>query len=332
MTARIDLDWQYRGLQVVRLENEWISVDVLPELGAKVWNLVHKPSGRNLLWHNPHLPPARQSFGARFDDAWSGGWDELIPTDVPTPVAYGDTLPDHGEVWSQASEWSVLEDSEDCARVSFVNFGRVWPTRFEKTITLRPGEPFFRLKYRYTNLAPAPFDFLWNIHPALAISPSTRLDLPARRGLTDPWSADLCEGWTEYEWPYLANRAGQTVDLRQVPPPGNLADFHYLPDVAAGWYAVTDTRAKIGFGMAFPTAVFPHLWLFRALGGWRGLYTLIVEVSNGYPNQLEEARRQGHCGHLGPGETLEAEVTAVVYTGLSSVQEIQPDGKVIGGE
>jgi hypothetical protein len=332
MVTRLDLNWKYRDLQVVRLENELICIDVLPELGAKVWNFVHKPTGRNLLWHNPHLPPDRQPFGAKFDDTWSGGWDELIPNDVPTPVPYGDLLPDHGDVWSQASEYTILEAGEECATVSFVNYGRVWPARFEKTITLRHGEPFCRIKYRYTNLATVPFDFQWNIHPALAISPATRLDLPARRGLTDPWSTDLFEGWTEYEWPYLLDRTGQKVDMRLVPPHANWADFHYLPDVAAGWYAVTDTQAQIGFGMAFPTGVLPHLWLFRAFGGWRGLYTLIVELSTGYPNRLEVAREQGHCGHLGPGEMVEAEITAVVYTGLTSVQAIKPDGQVIGGK
>ena len=330
MVTQVDLNWKYRDLQVVRLENETICLDVLPDLGAKVWNLFHKPSGRNLLWHNPHLPPARVPFGARFDDTWSGGWDELIPNDVPTPVPYGDLLPDHGEVWSQASEWSILEAGKDCAAVRFVNYARVWPARFEKTIRLRAGEQFFRINYRYTNLAPAPFDFLWNIHPALTISADTRLDLPARRGLTDPWGAGRFADWTEYEWPFGVDRSGQQVDMRLVPPQTDWADFHYLPDVAAGWYAVTDTSARIGFGMAFPTAVFPHLWLFRAFGGWRGLYTLIVENSTGYPTQLEAAREQGHCGHLGPGETLEAEITAVVYTGLTSVQAITPDGRVTG--
>ncbi len=209
MATRLDLDWKYRDLQVVRLENELICLDVLPELGAKVWNLVHKPTGRNLLWHNAHLAPARQAFGAKFDDAWSGGWDELIPNDVPTPVAYGDVLPDHGEVWSQASEWDVLEASDDRVAVRFVSYTRVWPTRFEKTISLCRGDAFCRVQYRYTNLAARPFDFLWNIHPALAVSPATRLDIPARRGLTDPWSTDQFNGWTEYDWPYAVRPEGR---------------------------------------------------------------------------------------------------------------------------
>ena len=83
----IDVNWQYRGLQIIRLENELLSIDVLPELGAKIYNFTHRPSNRNLLWHNPRIPPARQTIGAKFDDVWSGGWDELIPNDIPTPVS-----------------------------------------------------------------------------------------------------------------------------------------------------------------------------------------------------------------------------------------------------
>jgi hypothetical protein len=332
MATRVDTDWKYCDLPVVRLENETIRLDILPGLGAKVWNLIHKPSDRNLLWHNPHLPPRLLPFGARFDDTWSGGWDELIPNDVPTPVAYGDTLPDHGEVWSQPCEWELLRADEESVAATFVSYGRVWPTRFEKTISLHAGESVCRVKYRYANLGTTPIDVLWNIHPALAVSPATRLDVPARQGLTDPWSTDQFEAWTKYEWPYAIDRTGQRVDMRVVPPKGQLADFHYLPNIAAGWYAVTDTRAQVGFGLAFPTTVFPHLWIFRPFGGWRGLYTLILEASTGYPNELVVAQANGHCAHLLPGEVLEAEVVAVVYAGVSSVQAIEPDGQVIAGE
>ena len=83
--------------------------------------------------------------------------------------------------------------------------------------------------------------------------------------------------------------------------------------------------------MVFPTAVFPHLWMFRTLGGWRGLYTLILEVSNGYPNNLAEAVQGGHCGMLLPGQAVEPEVIAVAYHGITAVERIEPDGRVIPG-
>lgn len=333
MAVSVDTDWSYRGLQVVRLENEIMRLDVLPELGAKVWNMVHKPCDRNILWHNPRVPPARQPFGAHFDDVWSGGWDELVPNDVPSEVLFGDMLPDHGEVWSQPSEWEVLEAGADSAAVRFVNYGRVYATRFEKTILLSANASCCRVQYRYANLGATAIDFLWNIHPALNISPDAHLDIPAKRAITDEWSTSFCEGGTEFEWPYLMDRSGRRIDLRVVPPQGSLADIHlYMPDIEAGWYAVTDTAAKIGFGIAFPTDVFAHLWLFRPTGGWRGLYTQIVEISNGLSTKLDVARETGNCGHLEPGEALEAEIAAVVYTGLTSVKRIEPDGRVIAGE
>jgi hypothetical protein len=332
MVARLDMDWQFRGLEVVRLENELLCVDALAELGGKIWNLVHRPTGHNLLWHNPRVAPARQTYGARFDDCWSGGWDELIPNDVPVSGAYGDLLPDHGEVWSQPATVEILENTEERLSVRFGVQMRVLPALFQKTISLSAGASHFVVDYHLENCGHVPFSFLWNIHPALNISPMTRLDIPARTVIPDPWGNGRLEAWSRQEWPRPRDRSGKPLDLRTVPEPSDYADFVYLPDVAEGWYAVTDIGKQIGFGLAFPTSVFPHLWLFRALGGWRALYTLIVEASTGYPNDLAVAREHGKCACLQPGQSLEASVTATVYTGITAVERIKPDGQVIAGE
>jgi len=322
----IDLNWRYRDLQVIRLENEFITIDVLPELGAKIYNFIHRASNRNLLWHNPSIPPARQPIGTKFDDVWSGGWDELMPNDIPTPAYGNEMLPDHGEIWSQPSEWQIKANETS---VRFLNFGHVLPTVFEKTISLLPEESHCTIKYRLTNMGPRPIDFLWNIHPAMAISPATRLDVPAVRGIVEKWGTDHFEAGTEYNWPTVVDRSGREVDMTRVlPPESNLADHHYLPDVSQGWYAVTDTQMKIGFGLSFPTNIFPNLWLFRTFGGWRALYTLILEVSNGLSFDLALARQKGQCGHLDAGQVVEAEIKAVAYSGYASVERINPDGSI----
>jgi hypothetical protein len=239
-------------------------------------------------------------------------------------------LPDHGEVWSQPSEWRVVKSDGSDAAVRFVNYGHVLPTRFEKTITLRSGNSFCTVQYRLTNFGRGPIDFLWNIHPAMAVSPSTRLDVPARRGKFERWGSGHFEGGSEYDWPYALDRTGQKHDLREVyPPESGLADHHYLPEVSEGWYAVTDTKALVGFGLVFPIGVFPHLWLLRTFGGWRGLYTIIVEASNGLSSDLSTTRKSGHCGHLEPGQTIEAEVKAIAYSGATGVKQINPDGSVL---
>jgi hypothetical protein len=327
---RLDTNWQYRGLQVVRLENDLLCIDLLPELGAKIYNFVHKPSGRNLLWHNPTLPPARPHYGEAFDDNWSGGWDELLPNDLPRAAAGGDLLPDHGEFWSQAAEWEVGTASPNRIEVRFTSHGRVLATRFEKTICLEAGAPHARLSYAYHNLGLTAIDFLWNIHPPMAISADSWLDVPAQQGITDPWREEQFLGGTHFKWPYAPDRQGRMVDLRQVlVADAGVADMHYLLDVAQGWYAVTDRRARVGFALTFPTQVFPHVWLFRTFGGWRGLHTLILEASTGYPYDLDVARQNGTCAHLGAGEILRAEALAIAYAGVAGVSRVEGDGSVV---
>jgi hypothetical protein len=328
--AEVDTQWHYRGLQVVRLQNEQVCLDVLPEVGAKIYNFVHRPSGRNLLWHNPGIQPAKQEFGSVFDDNWSGGWDELIPNDLPCTEPEGDMLPDHGEVWSQGAEWEVLQSGGDCAQVRFNTRTRVVPALFEKTLTVRKGESFCRVRYRVTNLSPAPYAFLWNIHPAMVISPDTWLDVPAKEGFTDPWRETRFPGHGQVQWPIVKDRHGDPCDLRQVEPASSaLADHHYLTNITEGWYAVTDRRHQVGFGLVFPVKVFPNVWLFRTFGGWRGLYTLILEASTGRSRSLVEAREKNECAHLQSGTALDVEVLAVAYGGVTGVARIEPDGRVI---
>jgi len=333
MSLFVDTNWQYRGLQVVRIENEEIRVDVFPEVGAKIYNFIHKASNRNLLWHNPRVPPARVAYGALFDDHWSGGWDEIVPNDVPVPAPSGEMLPDHGEVWSQASEWDIVEESDNVVAVRFVTHGRVLPTRFEKTISLRAGRPFCSVKYAFTNLGATPIAFLWNTCSAFEISPATRLDIPARHGMieaTDPWNTLRFNPGTEYEWPYAETPSGDRVDFRIMPrAEAGVTDFHYLPNVSSGWFAVTDADAQVGFGMLFPTDVLPHLSLFRSVGGWRGLHLVSVEPSVGYPYDLAIAKATGNVGTIEAGATFEATIKAIAYGGVAAVERIESDGSVI---
>ena len=329
----VETEGKLGDLRAIHIENEALSLVVLPELGAKIYSLVHRPSGRELLWQNPRLAPERAAYGAVFDDHWSGGWDELLPNDLPRPAPGGDLLPDHGEFWSQAADWRLVSVTPHGCELRFGCNGRVLPSRFEKTLLLTDSDPFLRIRYVYANLGPEPFPLLWNIHPAMAIGPDSRLDVPAGEGLTDPWHASRIPAGTRFHWPFVPDQTGRPVDLRRVEEEASaIADMHYLTDVREGWYAVTHRKEKVGFALRFPREVFPHVWLFRTFGGWRGLNTLILEASTGYPYDLEVAASQGTCRVLAPHETLEAEILAIPFAGLEAVAGVEPDGRVVAGK
>ena len=82
MGCRFDPHWSYRGLECLRIENEHVLIDILPELGAKIFRLVDKVRDQDVLWHSPRVSPHVAALHANFDDHWAGGWDEVIPGGV----------------------------------------------------------------------------------------------------------------------------------------------------------------------------------------------------------------------------------------------------------
>ncbi|UOX85890.1 DUF5107 domain-containing protein [Amycolatopsis sp. FBCC-B4732] len=58
-----------RELPALVLENDHLRATVLPSLGGRLWSLVHKPSGRELLYRNPVFQPANLALR----DAWFAG-------------------------------------------------------------------------------------------------------------------------------------------------------------------------------------------------------------------------------------------------------------------
>ena len=329
MTVRFDANWTYRGLRALVLENDQLRAVFLPELGAKLWSLTYKPVDREMLWQHPRLEPRPAHFGATYDDWFCGGWDELFPNDAPATVA-GESYPDHGEMWSMPFDWEVVASSPQEITIRLYRSGIVTVTRMEKWVTLRAGEPLLRFRHRIQNDGPFPLDFIWKLHPALRITPDSRIDLPARRVLVDEGFRDrLGPDVAEFQWPLARTANGQSVDMRRIPPPeAATAEFLYAVELDAGWCALTDTAQQAGFGLAFDPAVLSSVWVFASYRGWRGLYMTILEPCTGFPYRLEEAIAGGRHSHLEPGEALDTEVTAVLFRGLDGVRSITRAGKV----
>jgi hypothetical protein len=53
-----------------------------------------------------------------------------------------------------------------------------------------------------------------------------------------------------------------------------------------------------------------------------------MEPCTTVPKDLNEAIRLGTCSHLEPGETLEAEITALAFDNAGSFRRIMEDGTV----
>src|SRR5438445_13612588 len=135
MTARINPRADVSGLRAVEMENDWLRLTVLPDVGAKIYDLVWKNTRRNFLWHNPRILPQTYAIEANFDNYWCGGWDEGFPT-CDACEYKGESYPNLGEL--RSVRWSVLgadRDGDDLV-ACLGAFGPISPVRAEKTVTL----------------------------------------------------------------------------------------------------------------------------------------------------------------------------------------------------
>jgi tetratricopeptide (TPR) repeat protein len=64
-----DRNYKPRNFQAVVLENEFLKATFLPEIGGRLWSLIHKPTGQELLYVNPVYQPCNLSIR----NAWFSG-------------------------------------------------------------------------------------------------------------------------------------------------------------------------------------------------------------------------------------------------------------------
>ncbi len=299
------------GVRAIALRGTALDVVVCPDAGGKILDLVHRPTGVNLLWRNLRIPVQTTHAGAPFDDVWCGGWDELFPTDQPCELD-GTSYHDHGDLWIGPWDWAVEQDDGDAAVIHLRRYSASLPCLMERWVSLDRDALQLSVRYRLSNVGVRPVPFVWNVHVAHAIHPGSRLHLPARTVVAVPPYAGRIEPGRDVPWP-----GGGGDDLSLLPAPDNgLSEYFATRDLEDGWCAVTHPQHGIGLGLAFDRSVFPRVWLFAAYGGWRGHYFVLTEPSTGVPGSLADNVAQGFAAELAAGASLETEVVATVLTDL----------------
>ncbi|PYX78931.1 MAG: DUF5107 domain-containing protein [Acidobacteria bacterium] len=325
---RLTTDWSYRGLRAIILENRFLRLIVLPEVGAKIWQITYKPHDADLLWNNARIAPARLPMNSRYDDVWSGGWDELFPNDEIATIA-GDLYPDHGELWTGVWQAEPFESATEVG-VTLRFTTPISAIHIEKKILLRPAEARVFFSHVFRNGGNSNFPFLWKLHPAMAVTPQHRIDFPAMKVLLEPAFPGTLGGAPERNtWPSVRVERCE-VDLRTIPPAEQRQlYFFYGTDMKAGWCALTNTETGLACGLKFDQSVFPCAWLFATYGGWRNYNVAVLEPCTGYPLNFEAMQKAGRHKELAPGGSFMTQVLFTIQDGVRSVGAIKDDGTVM---
>src|SRR3970040_526853 len=110
--------------------------------------------------------------------------------------------------------------------------------------------PCLEIVYKLRNYSTREVPYMFALHPAFAVIPSCRLDLPWMQIDLEPsYLGTLTESEPRFEWPN-ATRRGEKVDLRTsyLSTSGEIL-FLYGHNFKGGWSAITDTDDRLSGGL-----------------------------------------------------------------------------------
>jgi hypothetical protein len=339
-----------QGHRCVVLENEKLRVTIIADKGTDIYEFLYKPSDIDFMWRSwvglrerTHFEPTSPRSAGAHMDYYEGGWQDLFPNCGNLSLHQGAEIGQHGEVLLLPWRYVITKDEPDEIEVRFEVRTVRTPFHLVKTVSLRRDEAILRIRERVTNEGGQEVNFTWGHHPAFGwpfIDETCRVDLPPCRIHTTaeftPTTSRLAPDQTT-DWPNAVGTDGGQVDLSRIPGPEAAAsDMVFLEEIADGWYAVTNTRLRVGFGLRYPAEVFRHLWYWQVYRGgrdypwWHATYNIALEPCATSP-VLSHAAARGEALSLSAGDSTEVELLAIAFEGLDRVTGISPDGEVIKG-
>jgi galactose mutarotase-like enzyme len=268
------------GHDAVVVENRWLRATVLPQRGALLHELVHKPSDTDLLWRwERGLRPAQAGPANRhlaqggFQDAFAGGWDLMLPA-VSRLVAAPE-VGSHGETWALPWDVVVERDDPDEVRVRFETRCLRTPFDVRRTLTLGTDARLrCRTDVRNRGSRPHPFAMgehaVWDVAAALSDGARIRVDDPGTlRAAPEQPDGSLLVAGAQGTWPTLPLVGGGARDLSSVGPDDRGSTGLAAVRVPAGRVRL-EAATRPAVDLSWDADVLPWLLLWLPLGGDHG--------------------------------------------------------------
>ena len=144
-------DKEYIGLF---LENQYLKIMILPELGGRVQMAYDKIKQRHFIYHNQVIKPALVGLtGPWISGGIEFNWPQHHRPSTFEPVDYS------------------IEENEDGSKTVWVNeVERMFHTKGMAGFTLHPDKAYLEIKARLYNRTSIPQTFLWWANPAVKVN------------------------------------------------------------------------------------------------------------------------------------------------------------------
>jgi hypothetical protein len=239
------------------LENRYLQISILPQLGGRIWQVIHKPTGNAMFYQNTVVKPSPWGPANQLGWLGLGGLEWALPVN------------EHGYDWGTAWEVTTFQDATGAVGVELAtpDDGRLLAATI--TVTLHPDRADFTVAPTLHNGAAHGLDFhFWQtamLAPGGANHPSADLRFltPATLARIHSTGDRLLPAPGELiTWPIYFGR-----DLSRL---GNWDDYIGLfesPAAHGPYVGVYDPVADVGAIRIFPADVAQGAKIFGL--GWR---------------------------------------------------------------
>jgi len=197
----------------VFLENEYLQIMILPEIGGRIQRAIDKTNNYDFVYYNQVIKPALVGLAG----PWLSGGIEF-------------NWPQHHRPSTFDAVDFTIEENEDGSKTVWVSeIEKMFRTKGMAGFTLYPGKAYLEIKGKLYNRTAEPQTFLWWANPAVAVNDHTQSVFPPDvhavfdHGKRDVSKFPIATG-TYYKMDYSAG-----VDIsryKNIPVPTSYMAYH----------------------------------------------------------------------------------------------------------
>jgi len=244
--------------KIVKLENSYLEIEIIPELGGRIQKLLNKKTSFDWVWKNEKLQISKVEKGINYDDNWQGGWEELFPNDAIEKFSWGEGF-DHGETWSH--DWSIVEQSNNTLLLETL--------RLDSKSTLKKKFILINNRLRVEYQINVNFEdvFLFKLHLAIPIFSKSKIEGDFNHLMK-----------VDNSFGNIINNKNK-LNFFDLVPNSKLYDFAYVENLN-NYLNITQSNNLLK--LIYDKKFLKYLWIFQTQGGWKNHNVLVLEpASNG---------------------------------------------------
>ena len=211
-----------RSYRLVFLENEYLHIEIMPELGGRIYRALDKTNGYDFIYYNRVIKPALVGLAG----PWISGGIEFNWPQHHRPNTFGPV------------EYRIGPHSDDSKTVWVSEIDRMYGTKMTAGFTLYPGKAYLEIHVQLYNRTPGPQTFLWWANPAVSVNDYTQSVFPPDvHAVFDHGKRDVSRfpiaTSTYYKMDYSAG-----VDIsryKNIPVPTSYMAYHSDYDFVGGY-------------------------------------------------------------------------------------------------